>query len=226
MTHNAALALFFLLAVPGQTIGGQKVPDRPGVYPRPGGKTLLVGERPADLPARLSAEMGRYPRDLVTVLVPVGPEDRDVRLSAHYVLGDFMCKGDDHVVTIRPRLVAKLEALMNELHREGYRCTKLRVLSGYRTPAYNREIGNETTHSLHLQGEAADLIVQDFDGDGKIDARDALILFHAVSVLDRNPEFTGGAGVYAPTADHGWFVHTDVRGKLVRWGWTLSHRTS
>ena len=47
----------------------------------------------------------------------------------------------------------------------GIDASTFRILSGYRTPFYNRSIGNETHYSRHVYGDAADIYV-DEDGDG------------------------------------------------------------
>ena len=44
-------------------------------------------------------------------------------------------------------------------------------MSGYRTPFYNRSIGNQTRFSRHVYGDAADIYADD-DGDGKMDDLD------------------------------------------------------
>ena len=53
----------------------------------------------------------------------------------------------------------------------GLPVTTFRIMSGYRTPYYNRSIGNETRYSRHLYGDAADIYV-DEDGDGVMDDLD------------------------------------------------------
>jgi uncharacterized protein YcbK (DUF882 family) len=102
------------------------------------------------------------------------------------------------------------------------------VMSGYRTPAYHRAIGNTTAFSSHLWGSAVDVFIDadrdgttdDLDGDGSVDARDAKKLLALVDALDRAPteDWTvGGAGAYPATSAHGPFIHVDVRGRAARW---------
>lgn len=212
ITYSIASLLFFVIA-PGQTLEGWQAPESPGIYQTAGGKTALVGVPPA----KLSASRVRYPEDVKPLLVPLNRSNRDVRLSAHFTINDFLCKGDKSLVAVSPKLVAKLESLIGTLRNDGYQAGKLRLLSGFRTPGYNRSIGNRTSHSRHIHGDAADVLADDFNRDGAIDKRDAQILMAAVTKLDTSATFRGGASVYPPNGSHGWFVHTDTRGKAARW---------
>jgi hypothetical protein len=101
-------------------------------------------------------------------------------------------------------------------------------MSGYRTPAYNRSLGN-VRYSRHLYGDAADILVDsdgdgvmdDLNRDGTVDGNDATTLAAWVEDLWATAEFAscpGGLGIYGGTAEHGPFVHVDLRGKKARWG--------
>jgi uncharacterized protein YcbK (DUF882 family) len=102
-------------------------------------------------------------------------------------------------------------------------------MSGYRTPYYNKAIGN-VRYSRHVWGGAADVFVDhdpkddlmdDLNGDGHIDYRDAAVLYDIIDDLYGRPfyaRFLGGLGRYKKTASHGPFVHVDVRGFRARWG--------
>jgi uncharacterized protein YcbK (DUF882 family) len=93
-------------------------------------------------------------------------------------------------------------------------------MSGYRTPAYNRALGN-VLYSRHTFGSAADIFVDanhdgrmdDLNGDGRSDAGDAEVLYR----LFEEPQSTGGLGKYRETRAHGPFVHVDVRDRRARW---------
>jgi uncharacterized protein YcbK (DUF882 family) len=104
----------------------------------------------------------------------------------------------------------------------GFDVRTLRVMSGYRTPTYNKAIGN-VAYSMHLWGAAADVFVEtDFNGDGRIDRHDAEVFAQLVDATDRErddkPLPAGGLGAYGATAAHGPFVHIDVRPSHARWG--------
>lgn len=212
MVSNAITALFFCLLTPGQIMDGWHAPKDPGIYRVTNGLTAFVGVKPSAYPG-----MGSYPADVAPLLVPIQTQDREVRLSKHFVLQDFLCKGEESVVSVSPRLVTKLEAIISDLEGSGYACPSLRLQSGYRTPGYNRAIGNVTRHSRHIHGDAADMVARDFNSDGRVDRKDAQILMATVTRLDQDPRFAGGASIYPANGSHSWFVHTDTRGKATRW---------
>lgn len=152
-----------------------------------------------------------------------------VRLSPHFRLDQFLCKqaGDPKFVVLRTRMLLRLEGLLAEVNAAGIETETFAVLSGYRTPAYNASIGNTTSYSRHGYGDAADIYVdRDGDGtmddinrDGRIDERDAQVLYEiaeATSHPDR-PELVGGIGLYGPKPHRGPFVHVDTRGYPARW---------
>jgi hypothetical protein len=186
--------------------------------------------------------IGNYPQDLG--LLPLGPrgsyqpvrgfvavtrENHDTELSAHFRLRDFLCKdesaGFPKFVVLDVRLLDKLERLIDALRADGVPATRLTVMSGYRTPHYNRQIGNDTIWSRHTMGDAADVFVDedgdgvmdDLDRDGFITRADAEVLLQTVERLDACTDLAGGAAAYAATDAHGPFVHVDVRGYRARW---------
>ena len=111
----------------------------------------------------------------------------------------------------------------------GIAASTFRIMSGYRTPYYNRRVGNETSYSRHVYGDAADIYVDedgdgrmdDLDRDGRVTLGDARVLARVVeSMSDRwgDDRFEGGLGFYGATRSHGPFVHVDTRGWRARWG--------
>lgn len=162
--------------------------------------------------------------------VEARPEHYDLLVSPNFRLGDFLCKapGDPRYLVVSPRLLIKLEALLAAVNEAGVRTPRLTVMSGYRTPAYNRAIGNTTDWSRHLWGDAADVFVDvngdgqmdDLNGDGRSDVGDARWM---AAVVDRMmaasdpPMAPGGLAVYRRNAAHGPFLHVDARGYRARW---------
>ena len=101
-------------------------------------------------------------------------------------------------------------------------------MSGYRTPFYNRAIGN-VQYSRHIYGDGADIFVDvsprdelmdDLNGDGRVDLRDARVLYEIVEGLEGGDVagLVGGLATYDATSAHGPFVHVDGRGYRARWG--------
>jgi len=69
--------------------------------------------------------------------------------------------------------------------------------------------------------EDGDGILDDLNHDGRHTVADARLLSAIVSESAGEPQFAGlvgGLGTYAPTSEHGPFVHVDVRGFRVAWG--------
>ena len=163
-------------------------------------------------------------------LVQVTPENRDTRISPHFTLGQFLChQQPDHwpkYVLVRPLLLDKLERLHSALVAAGVTAPSITVMSGFRTPWYNADIGNTTVYSQHLFGSAADIFVDangddrmdDLNGDGTIDSADARWLADLVETITaETPALQGGLSVYPANSRHGPFVHIDVRGVPARW---------
>ncbi len=169
--------------------------------------------------------------------IEVTPNLLGVPVSPHFTLGQFVCKqpsGYPKYLLMEPRLLRKLEGLLSEVNASGLAAdgapvTGFHVMSGYRTPVYNRSIGNTTTYSAHLYGISADLFVDrdadtymdDLDGDGRVDVADARLLYDTVEGADHEAWYDGlegGLGLYGPAPHRGPFIHVDVRGEPVRWG--------
>jgi hypothetical protein len=186
-------------------------------------------------------KMGRYPWTPLKGLAIYRPPDgfvevternQDVKISPHFRLGQFLCKqesGYPKYLVLKEKLLLKLELILEEFNKRGYRCDTFHIMSGYRTPFYNKSIGN-VRYSRHVWGGAADIFVDedpkdemmdDLNRDGKNDYRDAALLYDIIDDLYGKPfyaPFLGGLGRYKKTPAHGPFVHVDVRGFRARWG--------
>lgn len=153
-------------------------------------------------------------------------------ISDHYRLRDFQCKldGKNKFLIVRPEALLKLELLQAELQQKHkLKFERFTIMSGYRTPFYNRMIGNVTSYSRHLYGDAMDIYVDrdgngsmdDINRDGRIDTNDAKFLLRVAESIDNSKQWgwlKGGAGVYRANSAHGPYVHVDVRGYVARWG--------
>lgn len=161
---------------------------------------------------------------------PISKDDEDILASPHFTVGQFLCKepGDPRYLVLSTRLLHKLEMLLGAVRSAGINATTLTVMSGYRTPAYNRKIGNTTSLSRHLYGDAADVFVDndgdgmmdDLNGDGVSDVADARYLGHIMESAVNGGgtgAYPGGMGAYRANAVHGPFLHVDTRGSRTRW---------
>ena len=77
------------------------------------------------------------------------------------------------------------------------------ILSSYRSPAYNRAIGDAAPKSKHMEFRALDIAVS-----GYTPAK----VFSLLSQWRANGDFAGGLGLYNT------FVHIDTRGSNATWG--------
>ena len=166
--------------------------------------------------------------------IEITPENQDTQISEHFRLRDFLTHDQQNVwpkyLVLNEDLVDKLELVINELQRTGVAVSRMSVMSGFRTPWYNRNggrTGGRAELSRHMYGDAADVFVDnngdgrmdDLNRDGRVDARDARVLQKAVERVDLlHPELVGGVGVYRANRAHGPFAHVDVRGWRARWG--------
>jgi hypothetical protein len=164
--------------------------------------------------------------------VEVTEENMSTRVSPHFTLCQFLCKQEGQFpkyVVLDERLLLKLECALERVNELGIRCDSFHVMSGYRTPGYNRALGNGK-YSRHLWGAAADIFVDmsprdgnmdDLNGDGVVDLEDAAVLYRVIDEMCSEPEhqdLVGGLARYRENHAHGPFVHLDVRGHRVRWG--------
>ena len=163
--------------------------------------------------------------------IEVTPEVERVLVSPHFMLGQFLCKQVDSYpkyLLLSEKLLLKLELVLRELNDAGISAPSLHVMSAFRTPFYNRLIGNTTSYSQHLYGGAADIFVDtnddeymdDLTDDGEVTAEDARFMARIVEDQRGEPTYealAGGLGIYEPTPHRGPFIHIDVRGEPVRW---------
>ncbi|KPL19606.1 MAG: hypothetical protein AMJ92_02295 [candidate division Zixibacteria bacterium SM23_81] len=164
--------------------------------------------------------------------IEVTEENQETLISPHFKLKNFLCKQEDgypKYLVLKERLLLKLELILEKTNGKGYNCPSFHIMSGYRTPYYNKLIGN-VKYSRHLWGGAADIFIDenpqdgmmdDLNRDGHIDYRDAGILYDIIDQMYGRPwyeMFLGGLGRYKKTKSHGPFVHVDVRGFRARWG--------
>ncbi len=165
--------------------------------------------------------------------IEVTLENADTYVSEHFRLRDFLTKDQPNVwpkyLLLNPKLLDKLELTIEELQAMGHPVRHVTIMSGFRTPSYNVHGGNtegRANLSRHMYGDAADIfidndgngVMDDLNGDGRVDVRDAEVILQAVERVERKyPSLLGGVGVYSACCGHGPFTHIDVRGYRARW---------
>lgn len=115
-------------------------------------------------------------------------------LSAHFKAHEFACHDNSDTILIHPALVLLLEDIRTHFGKP------VSIISGYRTPSYNRRVGG-APNSQHVKGMAADIIVSEVLPKDVADYAESLE--------------AGGVGRY-PGRPNEW-VHVDVMGRGRRW---------
>jgi uncharacterized protein YcbK (DUF882 family) len=123
-------------------------------------------------------------------------KDGNKDLSNNFKVSDFKCRDGSDVVLINPSLISLLEKIREHFGKP------VVVVSGYRTPKYNKSLSGAANNSQHMYGNAADIKIQ---GVSPREIYNWMNSWHK-----------GGLGVY-PT-----FTHVDVRDtvgaqKMARW---------
>jgi uncharacterized protein YcbK (DUF882 family) len=176
------------------------------------------------LTERLSARSGG---DHPEGFLEVGPGHAELNVSTHLTVGDFITHDSQEevwpkYVAINPRLLDKLELVIAEVQRRRGRVRvidlALGIHSGFRTPWHNSRVPRAAGDSRHQYGDAAD-VVMDANGDGRITARDGMLVANAVERVEyEHPDLAGGLGLYTGRQFRTPYVHIDTRGTPARWG--------
>ncbi|HMW50012.1 MAG TPA: D-Ala-D-Ala carboxypeptidase family metallohydrolase, partial [Cellvibrionaceae bacterium] len=141
--------------------------------------------------------------------IEVNASNQHLYLSPHFQLGQFLCRQKDGLpqyIALMPDLLEKLEWLLEAVNQRGTRLDTFEVMSGFRTPFYNRLIRN-VVHSRHIYGSAADIfidvnprdgVMDDLNRDGRYDKKDADVLYSlADAISEAHPHLAGGVGQYS-----------------------------
>lgn len=166
-------------------------------------------------------------QDMPKGIIEVTRENENTYISEHFKLKDFLCKGDrvyPKLICLNYNLIRKLELLINELNSRGHKVNSITIMSGFRTPWYNKKV-NVTKFSRHIYGDAVDIYIDmdknnrmdDLNRDGKVNKLDAKYLADIINEIDLKGVYPGGLHSYAGNKYRGPFVHLDSRGYIIRW---------
>tara|TARA_R110000824_G_scaffold113687_4_gene263588 strand:+ start:2508 stop:2915 length:408 start_codon:yes stop_codon:yes gene_type:complete len=122
------------------------------------------------------------------------------QLSKNFKKSEFRCNDgsevpDDLMDNLRD-LVENLQIIRDAIGEP------VRVISGYRSPKYNKKIDG-AKRSQHMKAKAADIVIR---GMKPIEVHSAII-----KLIKEGKIKKGGVGLYK------YFVHYDVRGFNARW---------
>lgn len=155
----------------------------------------------------------------------------ELNLTPHFKVKQFLTNQSDKLpqyIAIQESLLLKLEYLLAEVNNSGIKADTFGIVSLYRSPYFNKKIGNNTDLSRHIFGDAADIFIDntgnewmdDLNGDGHSSLSDAEILYDLAVNLDQKDEFSqikGGVSSYKGNGVRGPFIHIDTRGFHVSW---------
>lgn len=119
-------------------------------------------------------------------------KDGNKKLSKNFKVREFACCDGSDPIFVAPALVDVLQDIRD------YFGKAVNINSAYRTPTHNKKVGGET-HSQHLYGVAADIVVSG--------VTPKQVAAYAEKLLPNK----GGIGIYSS------FVHVDVRETKSRW---------
>jgi len=123
-----------------------------------------------------------------------------MQLTKNFNLSEFRCRdGSDVPVELMDNVVELAENL--QVLRE-HVSRPVSIISGYRSPTYNKKIGG-ARRSQHMSAKAADIKIKDLT---PAEIKDII-----VSLIKEGKMKSGGIGLYTT------FVHYDVRGRNARW---------
>jgi len=122
------------------------------------------------------------------------------QLSKNFKKSEFKCNDgssvpDDLMDNLKD-LVENLQIIRDTIDKP------IRIISGYRSPKYNRKIDG-ARRSQHLKAKAADIVIR---GMSPVEVHRAVLRLIKESKIKK-----GGVGLYK------YFVHYDVRGFNARW---------
>ena len=123
-----------------------------------------------------------------------------MKLSENFSLSEFRCNDgtdvpEEYMDNVK-KLTENLQILRDIIGKP------IIVISGYRSPDYNKKISG-VKRSQHMLAKAADIIIRGMD------TRDVANLIK--DLIKQGKMHSGGVGLYET------FVHYDVRGRNARW---------
>lgn len=155
----------------------------------------------------------------------------DLNLTPHFKMSQFTTKQSTNFpqyIVLKESLLFKLEYFLEEVNKAGYQAETFGIISIYRSPYFNKKLGNNSDFSRHLFGDAADIYIDnsgdnwmdDLNGDGCVTIADAEILSDLAINFDKKRRFShlqGGVSSYKGNGFRGPFIHIDTRGFHVEW---------
>jgi uncharacterized protein YcbK (DUF882 family) len=122
------------------------------------------------------------------------------QMSKNFKKSEFKCRDGSvvpsHLMKHLEELVENLQVIRDHIGKP------MRIISGYRSPPYNRKIGG-ARKSQHMKAKAADIVVR---GMKPAELKEIII-----TLIKEGKIKKGGVGLYKN------FIHYDTRGWNARW---------
>ncbi|AOT70682.1 YcbK family protein [Geosporobacter ferrireducens] len=133
----------------------------------------------------------------------------DGQITPHFNIKEFRCKANGEVL-VNAAVIDHIRRL--EKFRDWYGRPML-VNSGYRTPAYNKQIGG-AANSYHIQGIAADIALPMAEFSGYTPARRNEFLNN---IRDKWTQLCNADGLGGGVGFYNTFFHLDSRKTAAFW---------
>lgn len=123
-----------------------------------------------------------------------------MQLTKNFTREEFDCKDGTKVPA---SLMGNIQELANNIQvLRDHLGEPVHIISGYRTPAYNKAVGG-VKNSQHPKGKAGDVAVK------SLTPRQLAVKIESLILAKKMKQ--GGIGIYKG------FVHYDIRGTKARW---------
>lgn len=123
-----------------------------------------------------------------------------MKLTKNFNSKEFDCKDGAKVpANLLPNLILLAKNL--EIIREYFNAPVI-ILSGYRSPSHNKNVGG-AKYSQHLKAKASDIRIEGFNS--------RQVYTGIVRLINDKKIIAGGVGLYNS------FVHYDIRGYHTKW---------
>lgn len=169
--------------------------------------------------------------------IRITPDNEMFELIPGVKVGDLVAFTEDtglrhtDIVPVCYPMWEGVEALRAAISAKGIPGSALKLISVFRSPLYNRQVGSNA-FGRHIYGDAFDFYIDlegdtkasDLNGDRKVDRKDAYRIVSIIENLQADRKIPmGGIGVYQTVGgDHGLTMHLDMRGHRATWGFYYS----
>lgn len=166
----------------------------------------------------------------------ITPENENLFVSEHFRLIDFTMKserGKNRYISLKNDFINRLEDLQTRVTQSNLPSSKIKIIRSFISPNELRILKKKgvklSEYTRFQYGDAAaviiddnnDNIMDDLNGDGRIDAEDVKIIEELVRDIERETRIYGGLGIMEkfddPDSPDTPYLLFDMRGFSSRW---------